>query len=96
MKYFAKITDTGTQSRNNLDKAVKDFVKTQDNTLLQGSDQRAHFINSIIRKVQDLSAEFPRCKKVNADLWEDRHEKTQRVGASSVFTICIYPVDREI
>lgn len=84
-KYFATVTDYGTQSRNKLDQAAKDFVKTKDYRLIHGDLAKAQFIKDIEFGIHSLNAAYPRCKQLKCSTWGNYKKRPNFIRCNKRF-----------
>ena len=57
-------------AKNNLEKAIKDYLRSIDRTVVQDEDFK-QFTDKVISKIKDICKENNRCKAKNPSLWEN-------------------------
>jgi hypothetical protein len=94
MKYFAHITADHWSAKNKLEKAVKEYIKTKDRTLLNDVKSVTSFLLSLESGIDNLNKEYSKCKPVNYGQWAD--DGMVHIYVVSVFQMQICPVQHEI
>lgn len=66
--YFAE-TGAMTNPRNLAEKAVQEYAREVDATLVYGDEARNSFIENFKEKVKEINTKYPRCRPMSAYTW---------------------------
>lgn len=56
-------------TKNKLQTAVQNYLKSIDRTLILGDDKLKLFKKSVLKKIEELNQEHSRCKPIQAFWW---------------------------
>lgn len=82
-------------AKNKAHKAVQDYAKQIDGSLLYSDKARKLFIDDLKAKIKDVNKEFTRCGNVELSGWNLSKGQDKVVAVDSNFYMTIYQVNHE-